>query len=286
FAVLGLREAQEMGVPVSLETWRRARQHWLSTQNGDGGWSYSGPAANRGSTGSMTVAGIATLVMTQAMLRAHEKELDANGAPICCDNPTVDEPLENACRWLGNSFQVTSNPGDGRWLLYYLYGLERAGRFSGKRFFVNDRGQMRDWYRNGAAYLVKTQNLVAGTWREGDQDSVVGTSFALMFLYKGLAPVLINKLQHGPIDPNRKIVTGTDWKRHPGDIRNLTQYISSRPQWPKLLNWQIVDLAQATLPDLMQAPILFFNGSEAPQFTPQHVALLKEFVRQGGFIFV
>src|SRR5262249_50247286 len=33
FAVLGLREAQEMGVPASLETWRLARNHWLTSQN-------------------------------------------------------------------------------------------------------------------------------------------------------------------------------------------------------------------------------------------------------------
>jgi hypothetical protein len=234
----------------------------------------------------MTVAGIAKLAMTQAMLRAHEKELDASGAPVCCGEPRVDKPLEDACRWLGNSFQVTNNPGDGRWVLYYLYGLERAGRFSGKRSFVNDRGQKRDWYREGAVYLVKTQNLVAGTWEEGQQDSIVGTSFALMFLSKGLAPVLINKLQYGPLDPNRNVVTGADWNRHPDDVRNLTQYISSRPKWPKLLNWQTVDISQATVADLLQAPILFMSGSEAPQFTAQHVALLKEYVQQGGFIFV
>ena len=287
FAVLGLREAQEMGVPVSLETWRHARQHWISTQNGDGGWSYSGPGAHRGSTGSMTVAGIATLVITHAMLRAQEKELDASGAPICCGEPHVDKPLEDACRWLGTNFAVTNNPGDGRWLLYYLYGLERAGRFSGRRFFINSKGQRHDWYREGADYLVKTQNLFAGTWREGDQDSVVGTSFALMFLSKGLAPVLINKLQYGPRDPNHHdAVIGQNWNRHADDVRNLTQYISGRPKWPKLLTWQTVDVSQATVHDLLQAPIVFMNGTDAPQFTQQDVALLREYIMQGGFLFV
>ena len=263
FAVLGLREAQEMGVPVSLDTWRRARNHWLSTQNGDGGWNYSGPNIARGSTGSMTVAGIATLVITQAMLRAEEKELNPDGTPICCGEPRTDKPLEDACRWLGNTFAVTNNPGDGRWLLYYLYGLERAGRFSGRRFFVNNRGQKHDWYREGADYLVSTQNPLSGTWQEGATDSIVGTSFALMFLSKGLAPVLINKLQYGPTDPNRRGVVGNDWNRHPDDVRNLTQLISNRPKWPNLMTWQTVDLSQATVADLMQAPIVFFNGTEA-----------------------
>lgn len=289
FAVLALREAQEMGVPVSLETWRRARQHWLTSQNQDGGWDYNeiGNARTR-STGSMTVAGIATLVITQAMLRADDKELDTNGAPICCREPRLDVPLEKACKWMGNNFAVTNNPGGGgaQWLLYYLYGLERAGRFSGRRFFVNLRGQKHDWYREGAEYLVSMQDRFAGTWQERQNDAVVGTSLALMFLSKGLAPVLINKLQYGPRDPTRKMIVGTDWNRHPDDVRNLTQYISSRPKWPKLLTWQTVDITQATVADLAQAPILFFNGSDAPDFTREDVELLKEYILQGGFIFV
>ncbi|HEY2249893.1 MAG TPA: DUF4159 domain-containing protein, partial [Planctomycetaceae bacterium] len=179
------------------------------------------------------------------------------------------------------------NPGDGRWLLYYLYGLERAGRFSGRRFFVGRRGDKHDWYREGAEYLVATQNKFSGTWQQGNGDNaVVNTSFVLMFLSKGLAPVLINKLQYGPRDPNRKAVAGIDWNRHPDDIRNLTQLISNRPKWPKLLTWQTVDIAQANVADLMQAPILFITGSDAPQFTQQDVALLKEFILQGGFILV
>jgi hypothetical protein len=288
FAVLGLREAQEMGVPVSRDTWERARNHWLITQNGDGGWSYSGPASPNQSTGSMTVAGIATLVITQAMLRAEEKELDARGLPICCDDPKIDKPLEDACKWMGNYFAVTQNPREStRWLLYYLYGLERAGRFSGRRFFVNSKGQKHDWYREGADYLVSQQNAVTGAWRGqgGENDGVVSTSFALMFLSKGLAPVLINKLQYGPQDANRRII-GSDWNRHADDVRNLTQLISNRPKWPRLLTWQTVDVSQAAVPDLLQAPIVYIGGSEAPQFAPEDVALFKEYILQGGFLFV
>lgn len=288
FAVLGLREAQEMGVPVNHETWRRARAHWLASQNGDGGWGYSGPANPRGgSTGSMTVAGIATLVITNAMLRAEEKELNPDGTPVCCAEPKFDKPLEDACKWMGNSFAITNNPGSGQWLLYYLYGLERAGRFSGRRFFVNRSGQRHDWYREGADYLVSQQNAFLGTWagQAGpENDPVVGTSFALMFLSKGLAPVLINKLQYGPNDPNRRVVADNHWNRHPDDIRNLTQLISNRPKWPKLLTWQTVDVAQADVADLMQAPILFIGGSDALQFAEREVKLLREYILQGGFI--
>src|SRR5262245_51070905 len=175
FAVLGLREAQEMGVPASLETWRLARNHWLTSQNVDGGWSYNGPG---GSTGSMTVAGIATLVITQAMLRGEEKELNPDGSPTCCCERRSDNTMAAACSWLGQTFSVAHNAGDARWILYYLYGLERAGRFSGRRFFINSRApknnQKHDWYREGAAYLVAQQNPLSGAWTESN-DTVVAT---------------------------------------------------------------------------------------------------------------
>lgn len=287
FAVLGLREAQEMGVPVSLDVWKRARQHWETHQNPDGGWGYSGPPGG-GSSGSMTVAGIATMVITEAMVRAGQKELNPDGTPICCNNVEPDKSLEDAARWMGNNFAVGHNPGGNHWLLYYLYGLERAGRFSGRRFFVNSRGDKHDWYREGAEYLVAQQNKLTGSWAgvgQSENEPNIGTSFALMFLSKGLAPVLINKLQFGPRDAAGKVIVGNDWNRRRDDVRNLTQHISGLPKWPKLLTWQVVDVSQATVADLMQSPIAFFSGTERPHFTSEDVALLKEYVQQGGFIF-
>ena len=286
FAILGLFAAQEMGVPVNLETWRRARNHWLSSQNADGTWSYKGEAQSAGGTGSMTVAGVSVLVMTQGMMQAGEKEFNADGTPNCCGELTVDKPLERALQWLGNHFAITHNPGAGQWLLYYLYGLEQAANASGRRFFVESRGQQHDWYREAAAYLVSVQNRNTGTWQEGSSDMVTSTSFVLMFLSKGRAPILINKLQYGLRDANRQFAVGGDWNRHPDDIRNLTQFISSRPKWPKLLNWQTVDVTQANVADLKQAPILFLSGSESPKFTQQEMATLREYIQDGGFLFV
>src|SRR5262249_37069615 len=40
-----------------------------------------------------------------------------------------------------------------------------------------------------------------------------------------------------------------------------------------------------TLNDLLQAPIIYFNGHRAPKFTDGEKALLKQYVEQGGFIF-
>src|SRR5579863_3850119 len=255
FALLALRDAQEMGVPVSYEVWVRARNHWIGSQNADGGWGYSSTEGShrKASYGSMTAAGIATLVITDGMLKTGHRELNADGTPVCCGETKIDQPLENACRWLGENFQVRNNPGEAdRFVLYYLYGLERAGRFSGRRFFVNGRGQKHDWYREGAVFLVSQQSL-GGEWKRNslvEDDPAVGTSFALMFLSKGLAPVLFNKLEYGPRDPAGQSVMGRDWNLHKDDVRHLTQHICSLPKWPRLLNWQTVDIAQATLADL------------------------------------
>jgi hypothetical protein len=288
YAVLALREAQEIGVPVSLETWRRARLHWKFSQNVDGSWGYTGQAGGGGS-GSMTVAGIATMVITEGMVRAGEEETNPDGTPVCCAKRDPDDSLEKAARWLGNNFAVGHNPAGNHWLLYYLYGLERAGRLSGRRFFVNSQGQKHDWYREGAEFLVKMQTALSGGWQgvgSMESDPIVGTSFALLFLSKGLAPVMINKLQYGPRDAAGKQIAGNDWNQHPDDIRNLTQHISNLPKWPKLLTWQTVDVTQATVADLLQAPIVFFNGTERPEFTQRDIDLLRDYIQQGGFIFV
>ena len=195
YAVLGLRDAQEYGVNVSTETWKRIRTHWSTAQNPDGGWSYT--VRTGGSTGSMTVAGIASMVIVHSMLQDDENEVDEDGKPICCGTPEDDpylKALERGVDWLTRNFAIGMNPKQQNWQLYYLYGLERAGRLA-RRFF----GQ-HDWYREGAEYLVARQQPIAGSWKGSGhmEDEIISTSFALLFLSKGLAPVLINKLKYGP----------------------------------------------------------------------------------------
>ncbi len=173
--------------------------------------------------------------------------------------------------WLANHFDVRQNFGHGQqWKYYYLYALERAGRLTGVRFFGQN-----DWYRIGAEELVKDQNKLSGFWRSGGQENeVIATSFALLFLAKGRAPVLINKLRHAPEQ---------DWNSDPDDVRNIVSIVAD--DWKNLLAWQVVDPRTATIQEMLQAPIAFFTGHEAPEFSPQAKDNLKKFVEQGGFIF-
>lgn len=281
FAVLGLFEAANAGVVVSRETWKRARDHWIRSQCPDGGWGYAGLGGND-SSGSMTVAGIAVLVMTSAMLQ-DDSDLDAKGNPQCCAEKKKDPNLERALNWMAKRFAVGSNPsGGGSWLLYYLYGLERAGRFSGRRFFGEH-----DWYREGARFLIKGQNKRSGFWQGlgvAEQQPFIGTSFALLFLSKGLAPVLMNKLNYETSEKDDET-----WNLHPYDVRNITNHITGMDRWPKLVTWQVLEMDKVTkeggVEDLLQSPILYLSGQEAPQFTDQQIDLLKQYVSLGGFIF-
>lgn len=287
FAVLGLREAVEAGAIVSPETWTRAREYWKRAQNGDGGWSYQNVGGAGGSWGSMTVAGVASLAICDQMLRS-DAGVMPDGTPPCCEGTEPNTNLARGISWLARSFAIGQNPGNNSWLLYYTYGVERAGRLTGLRFFGDH-----DWYREGAAYLLAMQVGVTGAWvgvGSAETHPVGGTSMALLFLSKGLAPVLINKLKYGPRDPRRKDeVVGNDWNRHRRDVRNLVDLISTLPKWPKLLTSQDLDLARAVesggVEALLQAPVLYITGEEAPDFSPDELKLLKDYVQEGGFIF-
>jgi hypothetical protein len=269
YALLGLHAASEVGIPVKPTVWELSRAYWERSQKRDGSWAYT-PESNN-PTASMTCAGISSLIISG--LRRFQGGEYLQGESIQeCGSGGINKSLQHGIDWLASHFQVGQNFGAGhQWQFYYLYGLERAGRLTGIRFF----GQ-HDWYRLGAEELVHDQDQRNGSWRGQlvENDPVLATSFALLFLAKGRAPVLINKLRHGP---------GPDWENDPDDIRNITSVVSHN--WKNLLTWQVVDPNIASVPELLQAPIIFFNGHKAPEFTALARQNLKEFVEQGGFIF-
>jgi serine/threonine protein kinase len=269
YALMALNAASEAGVPVKPEVWARARDYWLRSQKLDGSWADNLNATN--STAEMSCAGISSLII--AGLRRYQGQEFLQGDSILnCGKGGVNRNIQRAIDWLANRFQVGQNFGAGQqWRFYYLYGLERAGRLAGIRFFGPH-----DWYRLGAEQLVHEQNRFSGFWRGAlvEDSPVLATSFALLFLAKGRAPVLINKLRHGPT---------TDWQNDPDDVRNLVSVVSR--DWKNLLTWQVVDPATATVADLLQAPIIFFNGHRAPEFSAIAKENIREFIEQGGFIF-
>ncbi|MEX0676179.1 MAG: DUF4159 domain-containing protein [Pirellulales bacterium] len=280
FAVLALYEAERAGVKVAQRTWRSALGYWQTAQNPDGSWGYNSGAPG---TGSMTCAGITSVIIAAGELNKGDAEV-VDGQVRCCQTQEVNTIVENGLGWLARNFSVHTNPTNAGGLgaaannfirgnlLYYLYGLERTGRMTARRF-IGDH----DWYREGCDMLVGKQDNLSGFWAgvgSAESNQVIGTSFALLFLAKGRRPLLVAKLQHDPQG---------DWNNHRHDLANLTAYVEKL--WQRDLTWQVVGAGAATVEDLLQAPVLSIGGREAPVFTPDEKRRLRDYVDRGGFIF-
>jgi len=273
FALLGLNAAALAGVPVKPEIWRLSWDFLSRSQRSDGGWSYYPNVENSKSTASMTCAGISGLVITGQRLFHDQEVLEGEVIRGCGSGAMVDRSLLRGLNWITARFTVSGNPGSflyRQWKHYYLYGMERVGRFTGQRYLGGH-----DWYREGAQELVATQHLLHGYWVgvAVERQEIIATSLALLFLATGRAPVLINKLRHGP---------DNDWNNDAHDVRNLVAMVSN--DWKHLLTWQVVDPTSATVEEMLQAPIAYFNGHEAPVFSDEAKATLRSFIEQGGII--
>jgi hypothetical protein len=270
FAVLALYDAQRVGADVSRETWKLAADYWRNTQNDDGSWGY---VPGDSGTGSMTCAGIGGLATSAAALESGDAAVE-NGRVVCCRPHDIDDNLDRAIDWLGAHFSVSQNPrpagGGQACLYYYLYGLERAGRLTARRF-IGDH----DWYREGAELLVRDQDSLSHYWKGNwyaEREPRISTAMALLFLSKGRRPIVMAKLKYGD---------GDVWNQHRRDAAHLTEY--TEEAWGLGLTWQVMDPAKASVEDLLQAPVLYLSGSQAPALVP-HAQKLRDYVDRGGFI--
>ena len=273
FALLALHEANLMGAEIEPRVWELAKEYWESAYNPrSGGFSYQ--PGGRSPNGSMTAAGISSTIIIDENL-ADVEALFAGDRAACCGANDKDDPVERAINWIGKSFSVLGNPGgrgrgDTGTQLYWLYGLERAGRLSGQRFFGPH-----DWYRAGSARLLSQQR--GAIWRgtnHGEDNSDIATSLALLFLAKGKRPVAIGKY---------KYEKGDNWNIHPKGVHYLSRNLEEI--WNKKLNWQTVDGANATVDDLLETPVLFISGKQALDLSDKQKQTLKKYVENGGFIF-
>ncbi len=281
FALLALYEAErtleryEVLSPIPPRTWQWALEYWENSQSQHtGGWGYM---SSNAPTGSMTSAGIASLIIANDRLDSSASRIQG-GQVQCCGDPAQQNRIALGLEWLGNHFFVDHNPGmdRGMWWLYYLYALERVGRLSHERLIGGH-----DWYREGTAELLKYQDKISGSWRgvgTAEADDRIATSFSLLFLAKGRRPTLLAKLQYGqPGD--------VEWNRHPQDAANLTRYVETR--WKRDLTWHVARAESATVDDLLQAPVLYISGSQGVESLMANnvVEALREYVHRGGFIF-
>jgi hypothetical protein len=273
FALLALLEAQRAGAQLPPEDWKMvfklSKSYWLGLRNKDGSFPYNAGAPDF--RGSMTCAGIASLVIVGSQL--DDSEASAGESIQCCgQNASSNFQINAGLKWLATNYTVRQNPGLGQFHLYYLYGLERAGRMTGQRF-IGDH----DWYREGAEVLMAIQEPVSGKFNSSFQglgNEYSETSFGLLFLSKGKRQIVINRLKFGK---------GEDWNHHSMAMQHLTSH--TERAWKRELAWQSIDLQKAKVADLLEAPVLFISASNAPLLTNESRDLLREYIEQGGFIF-
>lgn len=271
FALLALGAARDRGIEIDSNVFRRSLDYWLPRQR-DGGWSYGN---NRRMSGSMTCAGIASVIIARGNLGLGEAESPEDQIRCCGQDQQGPDPVEQGLRWLGDNFTLQVNPGgDSLTLFYYLYALERVGRLSGRRF-IGDH----DWYREGAERLLALQDEFVGFWAGSgvmEENREVATSFALLFLSKGKRQVVISRAKY--LDPQ----LDQSWQQHPESLRQLVRHVER--DWGRDLTWQTIDLENASLQDLLQTPVLMISGRNTLRVESELSERLRQYIDNGGTI--
>jgi hypothetical protein len=261
YGVLGVWALEQAGAVIPQEYWQAVDKSWKAAQEHDGGWKYR-PNWPDGITATMTAAGVATLFITQdSIMRQRTWE------PCVPDTPNNN--IEDGLIWMSKHIAEALQTGN----LYGMYGVERIAAASGRKYFGDT-----DWYGVGADYLIKNQQK-DGSW-SGKYGVEPDTSFGLLFLARGRAPIMFNKVQYVTLDAEKN-KNDTAWNNRPRDAANIARW--SGRQIESFFNWQIVNLS-APAEELHDAPILYFSGSERINLAPADVDKLRQFVQQGGMI--
>jgi hypothetical protein len=174
FAVLGLRAAQNAGVPAPEAAWAKSLNHWAADQVKDGGWPYRrDPAdANQGGSRSMSAAGMYCTLVAKATLKRKAPETLVG-----------DDSIKKVLGLLTKHYPVPEprrdRAGGHVGSVYYdLYSLERAMMVSKTEKLAGN-----DWYHDGSMFIVLNQEA-GGEWID-----TTDTCFALLFLKRAYVPV-------------------------------------------------------------------------------------------------
>ena len=213
YALLGLWMAARAEIEVPKSVWDDAAGWHIRYQQSDGGFAYHPPAGASRTT--LTAAGIGSLYIARLHLYPDGKPISIAQRqkpkkprrkyrflePVDLDDPedspgsaskagrngTVQTRLSAIDLAIGRAMQRLaarwSVRGDGDYVYYYLYALERMAAL-GEIQMVGTH----DWYTEAAAFLI-AQQQPDGSWR-GNQSATVDTSFAVMCLGRATAKML------------------------------------------------------------------------------------------------
>jgi hypothetical protein len=258
YGLLGVWSGAEVGLQVPSEFWREVRAHWTQCQMPDGEWCYR--SDQQEPSRSMTLAGIASLFVAQDYL-------DGEDFGDQVGRPPFTKALATALAWLedGDHSAIPLPPSADFFTYYALYGLERTGLASGFKYYG-----VHDWYRERAADIVAVQQD-NGAWGGTETyETIIDTSYSLLFLARGRHPILMNKLLYQG-----------NWANRPRDVANLARFASAELERP--LNWQVVPLDHDWA-DWTDSPVLFLAGNKRVELTPDDVQKLRNYVEAGNLL--
>jgi hypothetical protein len=194
-----------------------------------------------------------------------------------CTGNVEDSAIDSGLKYLGA--QMTSFTSTRPY--YVLFGISRVGLASGYKYFGST-----DWFKWGSDRLLQ-QEHPDGSWGVTTSpefyNGIPDTALALLFLTRGSAPIMMNKLQYdaGGAANAKTTAAANTWNQRPRDVANLSRFVGKEIE--STLSWQIVTL-QNSPEDMLDAPILYMSGAAAPRFSPEDVAKLQRYVEDGGLI--
>jgi len=256
YGVLGIWAAERAGFRAGDAFWEKMSKHFRRYQNTDGGWGY---VANSASSANMATAGLASMFLVFDNHHGRKGFYSAENPRTFDEGPAAEvlDTIARGMEWLGKSEGNRANS-------YYLYGIERAGVASGRKYIGGV-----DWFAEGAQVALKAQRP-DGSINLG-YSRAVSTALSTLFLVYGGAPVAYNKLEYGE---------STAWNLNPRDLANVSRHLWQAYERP--LNWHTVSIDDPV--SEFEAPILFISGNAAPRLAPDQIAKLRAYIQRGGTI--
>ncbi|MBL8860710.1 MAG: hypothetical protein JNK02_01760 [Planctomycetes bacterium] len=197
YAVLGLRAARYAGVEVPEKLWNEVVDRTLLYQETPA----AAPLQTRAEPRSLQAGfpyvpgGDVTLSMTAAGIAVLEMARQALGPKLRGERLAATErAIQQGLAWLDARYTVEDNTGGSKsWHYYALYGVERVGTL-----LALEQIGRRDWYAEGARWLLKSQSddgsfgvgkpFGAGVFHASQEEA--DTCFAILFLRRASRPTV------------------------------------------------------------------------------------------------
>ena len=225
YAVLGLWEAENVGVNVAPSVWDRAASWYMSVQSEGGSWNYHRDDPGSPETCAMTAAGVGSLLICQRQL-AHYRQTRRGSSTLLkplvtadgehpdyrpsTTNAQLDQAIKRGMSWLSTNFAPNNPSLAGQTPYYMLYGVERIGALADRQTL----GRV-DWYGKGRDFILSTQQR-DGSWN-GAHGIEMNTVWAILFMTKSTAKTIrriqIKRLGAGTLLGGREL---------PKDLTSMT----------------------------------------------------------------